>query len=342
MQQRTRSVRLRLLNQARNRLCDVSGRNGKVQVDPGDEAQEARQLIQRCVTGDYDAIQSFQAQFGELVYGYPVKAYQVAAEEAGDFYVYAFDRGRIFRRCRTYEGRAPFQAYLVAIVLDHLMIDWKRSERSIETVPLDTMDVAAEADGGLREVEITAGQVTLQTVIRGLEPRKAIIMKLLHVEDCELNAAELSHLQSMSGRATRDLVVAVDNLRESVRSREAAAKRIEDSLDAVHAWISLYERRLRRVADDLRALPQNASSAERLRVEKQALEGKLQRRHHQRDKLLGERRRRKVTAPYKEIAAILNTSVGNVASMIARTRNEIAQRLRPEEKEPTHGLSTAP
>ncbi len=313
-----------------------------MQVDPSDEAQVAQQLIQRCVAGEYDAIQSFQSQYGELIYGYPMKAYQVAAEEAGDFYVYAFDRGRIFRRCRTYEGRAPFQAYLVAIVLDHLMIDWKRSERSIETVPLDTMDVAAEADGGLGEVDAARGQVTLQSVIHRLEPRKAIIMKLLHVEDCELDAAELRHLQSMSGRATRDLVVAVDNLRESVRAREAAAKRIEDSLDAVHAWISLYERRLRRITEDLAALPQNASSAARLRDEQKMWEGKLQRRRQQRDKLLGERRRRKVTAPYKEIAAILNTSVGNVASMIARTRNEIALNLRPEEKEPTHGLSTAP
>jgi len=307
-----------------------------VRVDASDEALAARQLIQRCVAGDYDAIQAFQARYGELIYGYPMKTYQVAPEEAGDFYVYAFDRGRIFRRSQTYEGRAPYPAYLVAIVLDHLMIDWKRSERSIETVPLlDSMDLSVESE----PLDSAApGQSSLQNVLAELEPRKAILMKLLHVEDCELTAAELRHLHDLSGTRARDLVVAVDNLRATVRLREAALKRIEDSLDAVHAWISLYERRLRRVSDDIGSLPPDNSAAQRLREEREILAAKVQRRHQQRAKLLVQRQRRKVTAPYKEIAAILNTSVGNVASLIARTRNEIAQRLRAQEKETSNEL----
>ena len=39
-----------------------------------------------------------------------------------------------------------------------------------------------------------------------------------------------------------------------------------------------------------------------------------------------------MTAPYKEIAALLNTSVGNVGSQIARLRRELMTKLdtRPE------------
>lgn len=311
-----------------------------MRADQGDEAHAAQQLIRRCVAGDRDAIRAFQERYGELIYGYPMRVYQVAPEEAGDFYVYAFDRGRIFRRSQTYAGRAPYQAYLVAIVLDHLMIDWKRSERSIETVPLDSMTVAAEVQETNASGPAETGRFSLQSVIAGLDARKAILMKLLHVEDCELTAEELRRLQEISGRRAHDLVAAVDRLRATVRAREAGLKRIEDSLDAVHAWISLYERRQRRLGDDIASLPPGASSSLRLREERQTLEGKMKRRLQQREKLLVQRQRRKITAPYKEIATILNTTVGNVASMIARTRNEIAQRLRAQEKEAPNELPT--
>jgi DNA-directed RNA polymerase specialized sigma24 family protein len=43
-------------------------------------------------------------------------------------------------------------------------------------------------------------------------------------------------------------------------------------------------------------------------------------------KLLDRAQRRKVTTPYKDIASLLNTTVGNVGSQIARLRQELAQK----------------
>jgi predicted transcriptional regulator len=73
----------------------------------------------------------------------------------------------------------------------------------------------------------------------------------------------------------------------------------------------------------LASLPPNAGAAVRLRAEVAQLEQKTHRRQQQRSRLLAQVQRRKVTAPYKEIAAILNTSVGNVCSQIARVRREL-------------------
>jgi DNA-directed RNA polymerase specialized sigma24 family protein len=102
---------------------------------------------------------------------------------------------------------------------------------------------------------------------------------------------------------------------------------MEDSLDAVQAWIQLYERRLQRLLEDLAALPPDSSAAARLKEEKAELERKIERRRRQRSKLLAQVQRRKTTAPYKEIAALLNTSVGNVGSQIARLRRELVAKL---------------
>ena len=94
----------------------------------------------------------------------------------------------------------------------------------------------------------------------------------------------------------------------------------------MHAWIQLYERRLRRIAEDLSSLPPTATAAEKLREEQTQLERKIERRQQQRTNLLARTQRRKVTAPYKDIAALLNTSVGNIASQIARLRQELKER----------------
>lgn len=324
------------------------------------EAQEVRELIRRCLDGDREAITRFQQDFGELIYGFPMRAYRTAPEDAGDFYLFAFEDGRIFRRVRTFEGRAPFRAYLLGSVLDHLVLEWKRSQRSIDTVSLDEVgwlsdESPSDADTASRpdqHVPVPAAPDTpyqseeegalmdadlLGQFLQAVDPPKAVVLKLLHVEDCDLTPAEIRHVAEVSGRNIAEVVQSVEQLRASVRQREAAAKGIEDKLDAVQAWIQLYERRLRRLADDLAALPPGSMAAARLREEQADLERKTVRRQQQRTKLLTHRQRRKVTAPYKEIAAILNTTVGNVGSQISRLRQELLSRAGSGKAAPQHG-----
>jgi predicted RNase H-like nuclease (RuvC/YqgF family) len=167
---------------------------------------------------------------------------------------------------------------------------------------------------------------TLREVLSAVEPNKAVIMKLLHIEDYELSPSEVRHVSSLSGRPVTDVISGLDQLRNTVREREAALKHLEDSLDAVHAWIQLYERRLRRISDDLTSLPPTSSAAARLREEHEELTHRIERRRVQREKLLDRAQRRKVTAPYKDIASLLNTTVGNVGSQIARLRQELANK----------------
>lgn len=295
-------------------------------VEPRHDAQQARELIRRCLDGDPDAVREFQDVYGELIYGYPMRVFRIAADEAGDFYVFAFDNGRIFRRLRTFEGRAPLRAYLLGFALEDLVLEWKRGEREIETVSLEVLgEIPAEDQNGTLTGSVDARD-TLREVLSAVEPNKAVIMKLLHIEDYELSPSEVRHVSTMSGRPVTDVISGLDQLRNTVREREAALKHLEDSLDAVHAWIQLYERRLRRIGDDLASLPPTSSAALRMREEHEELTRRIERRRMQREKLLDRAQRRKVTAPYKDIASLLNTTVGNVGSQIARLRQELANK----------------
>ncbi len=294
----------------------------------GNDTDDARALIERCLTGDGDAAREFQELYGELVYGYPQRVYRVPADEAGDFYVFAFDGGRLFRRLRRFEGRAPLRAYLLGFVLDDLVLEWKRGERRVETVSMEDVGEVA-SNRNVPSLSYANGKkespsVTLDTALAGFDTAKAVVFKLLHAEDCELSPTEVRYIAETSGRSVPAVLDVVDELRGRIREREAAARAIEENLDSVQAWIQLYERRVARIGDDLGDLPPRATKAERLRLERAELERKLVKRRHQRDKLGEQVRRRKTTAPYKEIAAVLGTTVGNVGSQIARIREQLA------------------
>lgn len=299
-------------------------------------AAEALELIRRCLEGDRQADRRFQDEYGELIYGYPVRVFRLPPESAGDFYVFALDGGRIYRRLRTFEGRAPLRAYLLGFVLDDLVLEWKRGEKEVETVSIEAMGEMPAVPSAALTAGVDSEQAVLQELLSEVSPAKAVVMKLLHIEDYELTGEELRHLAELSGRDVRDVMADVNDLRSLVREREATLKQIEDDIEGVHAWIQLYERRLRRVAEDLAALPPNTAAARKLHEERAELTRKIAKRREQHARLIDRAQRRKVTAPYKSIAAILNTTVGNVGSQIARLRQELgskAEELRARRRE---------
>ena len=108
-------------------------------ADTRSAAREARELIDRCLTGTPDAIDEFQRQYGALIYSYPMRVYRMPPEDAGDFYVFTFEKGRIFRRTQTYEGRTSLRSYISGFVLDNLVLEWKRGAREVETVSIETL-----------------------------------------------------------------------------------------------------------------------------------------------------------------------------------------------------------
>ena len=157
---------------------------------PAERSTRGPTLNKPVFSGDIAAARIFQEQYGELIYGYPIRVYRVPPDEAGDFYVFAFDRGRIFRRVRTFEGRAPFRAYLLGFVLDDLVLEWKRGSREIETVSIDSLDeIPNPAKSSLRsrddddEAASTMDRSLLREVLAELAPAKAVVMNLLYVED---------------------------------------------------------------------------------------------------------------------------------------------------------------
>jgi RNA polymerase sigma factor (sigma-70 family) len=286
-------------------------------------------LVRACADGDASARRTFQDRHAEDIYNFPVKIYGVAAERAADFYVYVFERDRIFTRIRSFEGRnqIQFRTFLAYYVLRSLFLEWQRGMRELDTVTMDDGDVDGVADPTPAPEHRPGGDVPKPWT--ELAPEEQLDLKLLSLLEYHLTPGDLRLLARVSRRSLDETRLAVAEVEADLRRKDVAVSRLRDDLDSVWGWIVLRRRELQDVEDKLRMLGtgQTTAEARRLRERREELEQSLAKRDRQRERLLEQVRSAKMTTPYKDIARLLNTTVGTVCSRIFRLRERLARRM---------------
>lgn len=279
--------------------------------------------VRACVAGDAEARRAFQDRFAEDVYNYPVKIYGLPAEQAADFYLYVFENDRIFSRLRSFEGRNAIQlrTFLAYYVLRSLFFEWQRGRHELDTVPLGDEEPAG---AGTEPAPAPGPEGLAAEVWAGLSPQEQLDLKLLSLLERDLTPADLALLARLSGRTLRDTADAVAEVLQALRARDVQQTDLRDRLDAVWGWIVLRRRELQEIDEKMRLMGPEQHGP--LLARRQRVEEALARRVRQRDRILEEMRRLKLTTPYKDIARLLGTSVGTVCSRIARLRKRLADR----------------
>ena len=172
-------------------------------TDPDD----VHELIRACASADAAARHTFQERYGQDIYNFPVKIYGVPADRAVDFYVYVFERDRIFIRMRTFEGRngIQFRTFLAYYVLRSLFLEWQRGNRELDTVSLSDHELAAGEAADPR-IEFATDETpsavapneTVSPLWRGLGPEEQLDLKLLSLLEYHLTAADVRLLSRVS------------------------------------------------------------------------------------------------------------------------------------------------
>ena len=293
------------------------------------DPDDVRELVRGCAAGDGAARRAFQDRFGEDVYNFPVKIYGVSAERAADFYVYVFEADRIFTRMRTFEGRngIQFRTFLAYYVLRSLFLEWQRGSRELDTVSLGDDEPAA----GVAE-PLPAADADVLAAWEGLGPEERLDLKLLSLLEHPLAPDDVRLLARLSRRSLEETIAIVAEVEAGLRARDVELARLRDQLDSVWGWIVLRRRELQENGERLRLMGSNRGStnAQRLEERRGELEAGLEKRMRQRERLLDEIRSFKMTTPYKDIARMLNSSVGTVCSRIFRLRQRLEKDWQPE------------
>ena len=299
------------------------------------------EFLNACAAGDTAARQRFQETYGEDIYNFPVKIYGTPIEEAGDFYLYVFEKDRIFIRLKTFEGRnsIQFRTFLSYYVLKHLFVEWRRTCKEIETVSLQTP--VDDSDDGSRTLEdILPGSVAIDRgssdemlremtteTLKALTPEEQLHLKLLSLLEYPLNSEDIYLLAKISGRTVHDTLMLLAEVQDNLKQKDEKLARLHDELDSVWGWIVLRQKELQELNRQVNFLSvgENIVTSKKLLAQKHALEHTLAKRTRQRERLVEELQTYKLTPPYKDIARLLNATTGSVYSRIFRLREQFTQ-----------------
>jgi len=310
------------------------------------DSTDIRAFLLACANGDHEARLRFQEEYGEDIYHFPIKIYRLPEEEAGDFYLYAFEDERIFTRVRTFEGRhsIQFRTFFSYYVLKHLFLEWQRTRKTVETVSLST-PLETSTDGDSRTVEdvlssydpqrareeaISAG--SLSAVWSSLTTEERLDLQLLSLLECELDPDDIRLLEQISGRSIIDTLSLVAEVQASLRRKDTKLNRLDDELDSVWGWILLRQKEWQQIQEKILLMKAqgNATDQQLLRQQQEEVEHALTKRYQQRARILEELRTSKMTTPYKDIALLLNMTTGTVSSRICRLRQRLMQEFDEE------------
>lgn len=292
--------------------------------DPDDVVE----LVRACAAGDTAARRTFQDRHAEDIYNFPVKIYGLSVDRAADFYVYVFERDRIFTRIRSFEGRnqIQFRTFLAYYVLRSLFLEWQRGMRELDTVAMegeadDVADPAPASDA--------ASTGPVPALWTALSPEEQLDLKLLSLLEYHVTADDVALLARVSKRSIEETMAAIAEVEAELRRKDVVLSRLRDDVDSVWGWIVLRQRELHDTEEKLRLLGADETSAEgrRLVERRRDLEQALVKRTRQHERLLEQVRSAKMTTPYKDIARLLNTTVGTVCSRIFRLRERLERAM---------------
>lgn len=298
------------------------------------------ELLHLCASGDLAARRRFQDEYGEDIYNFPVKIYRMPLDEAGDFYLYVFENDRIFSRMATFAGRnnIQFRTFLSYYVLKHLFLEWRRTQKEVDTISLST-PLGDSSEGGrvledvlpdqaAREAEETLVSESRETnaIWASLTPEDRLDLKLLSLIECDLTPEEVRLLARSTKRSIHETLALVAEVQEGLKRKDERTSQLRDDLDSVWGWILLRQKELQEIDEKIRRMGEAPNATrEKLLQRKHELEQALVKRSRQKEKALEEMRSYKLTTPYKDIARLLNLTVGTVCSRIFRLRERLSR-----------------
>ncbi len=92
-------------------------------------------LVSRCGDGEEDALRQFFEIYSEDIYNFPMKIFHLSEDDAGDFFIYAFERLKTGSRFGSFKGKSSFRTWFYS-VLRNMLIDWQRTKRELKVTNL--------------------------------------------------------------------------------------------------------------------------------------------------------------------------------------------------------------
>ncbi len=273
-------------------------------------------LAEMCRRGIEIAERELISRHMQAIYWLPQRVFGAPEEELSGFLLYAVEKIRerdILGKFEPGKG-AKFSTWL-GVVIRNLYLDYIRSQ------PEEMATSELYEDSAVVEPEQRRERSSL---ISQMQKRCRVLFKLLLCDTYFLEPEEIEWIAEESDRKLLDVIRNIAALEEQLREREAKLQQRYDKLARAHYWLNYYQKQLAKLTKSIdKPNTEFMPEVERVR-------DKLERRKKEYDNLAEELAGGGgiVTAPYKDLAELMNIREGTLASNISRCRAGAAQLLR--------------
>ncbi len=288
---------------------------------------EIKNLITCCCQGNLDAKKEFQHRFGMAIYNFPINTFRIDEERSAEFYLYAFENDRLFKRLRNFKGKKiSFENYLKYFVLKDLALEWIRGEskKLIKSKSLDDDKSPVSYRNLSAENEICSGDYrkSESRMLEMLRKSKFLILRILFMYEIPISSDDLKHIADSTKRSLRDIVKHIAKIERNLSEQSLKQSEKHEKLNTLFIRRIEYQRLLVKLEEDLNLAIQNKkySDVEILEIDKKELERKYAWRLRQTYRIAEKDPNAIISTSYKDIAELLGTSIGSISAKIYKAK----------------------
>ncbi len=165
------------------------------------EDSEILPLVEKCKNQDPKALQKFFDFFSSEIYNFPIKVFRLSEDDAGDFYLFAFERLKDGKRFISFRGESTFRTWFYS-VLRNLVIDFLRNKEKEKQIQVyfygDNNEIEYQHYENQNydwELDINNLIEKLYGILNQLDNFNSVVYKLVYLHYLNLNSQDIEYLK---------------------------------------------------------------------------------------------------------------------------------------------------
>ncbi|MDH5720452.1 MAG: sigma-70 family RNA polymerase sigma factor [Spirochaetia bacterium] len=209
--------------------------------DALDKEDQVKNIIKQLKEGNSEKISEFFNLYSDDIYNFPIRFYQFNEDEAGDFYVYAFEHLENGKRLKFYSEKSKFSTWFYS-VLRNLTIDFLRAKKekvkTVSTARLDDNGHLQEFIDSIPDKRLSNEEPIKEKLfykkfkekLNNLEISKRVLLKLAYIYYMDLTVEEIKWLQDNHGANTENILTKLIELKEIAHEKSKEVVFVENKL----------------------------------------------------------------------------------------------------------------
>lgn len=302
---------------------------------------KAQSLLPGLLKKEQNAIAQFFELFSDDIYNFPIRFFRFNEDDAGDFYLYAFEHLKDGRKMASYRGKSRFTTWFFS-VLRNLTIDFIRTQKEkikytafVKLEPggklLDTMDSISD-----EKPVLTHEEELFENFANGLSQlnlSQRVLFKLAYIFYFELDSEELTFLSEKNKTTPENILKQIARLKDLAHEKSTEVREYEDKLTGNFQSISALEGKIESFFRENPQIPQKRESWDEnyssglLPPQISDLIQTLMRKKKKQQNLLSQQKKSllSVRIPYKEIGALMHGTQGVLSVKLIRIIEKLNQ-----------------